>query len=558
MRLRTTSLSRACILGVLGAAIAAAGCGGSSPSDPDLDEDGFRASVDCDDTNAAINPDAAEVAYNGADDDCDATTLDDDLDEDGFVAAQDCDDDNDAINPDAVEVTYNGADDDCDATTLDDDLDEDGFVAAQDCDDDDDTIHPDATDVGWDGEDTNCDGRDLGATAASPAQRIRVDAALDGSAVVRLATNESHALVVGVSQSGLGATLSAASDGTSVDVTIGTPGALVPRRVTAFARAGGFGVVYTLPDFGANGWCHVYAHTVSNAGVVGPAVQVTAVVPAMGMAPAVNSAAFCDRDPLGVQGDSDWVFFVQPQGVVAGNTAENAQLVRRTLDLAVGSATLSPPAVFGVNQSNRGGQLLDVVHNGEIAALAYTYTYSRETKLTLWGESGMLNNASNAQVYGGEGVVFAEPSNTNPPVGVRLVGTPFDDVSNTSTFTFSRLDGAAGQRRLERAEVVVTGTGRGTPTVTYAANIGTPTTVTTMLDALGNAGAVGSGASRYTWCAADMLVGAVFGTSDAGVPVDATLTASTPVALVDSRQTATRLVHLVSAAGVHTLITEEP
>jgi len=106
-----------------------------------------------------------------------------------------------------------------------------------------------------------------------------------------------------------------------------------------------FGVVYKLPDFGANGWCHVYAQTISNAGVVGAAVQLTAVVPATGIAPAVSLASFCDRDPLGVQGDTDWVFYVQPQGVVAGTSAENAQLVRRTLDLAVGAATLSPPGV---------------------------------------------------------------------------------------------------------------------------------------------------------------------------------------------------------------------
>ena len=46
---------------------------------------------------------------------------------------------------------------------------------------------------------------------------------------------------------------------------------------------------------------------------------------------------------------------------------------------------------------------------------------------------------------------FAEPAGGQPPVGVRLVGTPFEDVGNTSTFTFSRLEGAAGSRRLERA-----------------------------------------------------------------------------------------------------------
>ncbi len=504
------------LAGLLGVSMAASGCGDSSTGyEPDIDGDGVPDVADCDDTNAAIYPGATEVAYNGADDDCDATTLDDDLDEDGFVADADCDDDDDAINPDA-------------------------------------------TDEGWDGADTNCDGRDLGASAGNPVRDVTVDAALDQRTVVRLATNDSHALVVGVSETGLGATLSAASDGTRVDLDIPTPGDLVPGRVTAFARDGGFGVVYTLPDFGANGWCHVYAHTVSNAGVVGSAVQITAEVPAVEDTPAVASAAFCNRDPLGVQGDSDWVFFIQPQGVTAGNNGENAQLVRRTLDLGVGGTTLSGPSVYGVNQANRGGQLLDVVHNGELAAMAYTYTNSIEVKLTLWSEAGMLNNGSNARVYGGEGVVFAEPAGGQPPVGVRLVGTPFEDVGNTSTFTFSRLEGAAGSRRLERAVVVVTGTGRGAPGTTYASSIGTPTTVVDTLNTLGNAGAVGTGESRYTWCADALLVGAVLGTSDAGLPVDGSFTASAPLALVDSRETATRLVHLVSAAGQYRLVTEEP
>lgn len=501
---------------LLGLAMTAAGCGDASPTpEPDLDGDGFSASADCDDDDATVNPDATEVVYNGTDDDCDALTLDDDLDEDGFLAAADCDDDDDAI-------------------------------------------HPDATDTGWDGEDSNCDERDLGASLASPVRDVRADDALDGRTVVRLATNDSHALVVGVSETGLGATLSAGSTGTSVDVVISTPGDLVPHRVTAFGRGDGFGVLYTLEDYGANSWCHVYAHTVSNAGVVGPAVQITAVVPAAGMTPAINSAALCDRDPLGVQGESDWVFFMQPQGVVAGNSGNNPQLVRRTLNLAAGGGSLSVPSVFGVNQGGAGGQLLDIVHNGEIAALAYTFTSSIETKLTLWNETGMLNNAANAQVYGGEGVVFAAPANGQPPVGVRLVGTAFDDVNDTSSFTFSRLEGAAGQRALQRVEVVVTAANRGTPGVTYTSSIGTVATVTDMLAALGNAGAVGFGDSRYTWCAADTLVGAVYGTSDAGLPIDASFSAVAPVRLVDSRQTADRVVHLVSTAGVHRLIIENP
>ncbi len=43
---------------------------------PDADVDGWRANVDCDDNDAAVNPDADEVANNGKDDDCDPATDD--------------------------------------------------------------------------------------------------------------------------------------------------------------------------------------------------------------------------------------------------------------------------------------------------------------------------------------------------------------------------------------------------------------------------------------------------------------------------------------------------
>lgn len=126
----------------------------------DEDNDGFFNDVDCDDSNASINPDQLEIPYNGLDDDCNPGTYDDDLDQDGFVLAEDCDDENGEVNPDTDEIIYNGLDDDCDTATLDDDLDQDGFDLVDDCDDENSDINPDAEEIPANQIDENCDGID--------------------------------------------------------------------------------------------------------------------------------------------------------------------------------------------------------------------------------------------------------------------------------------------------------------------------------------------------------------------------------------------------------------
>ena len=197
---------------------------------PDLDGDGYGDSsavptsvcsalqpagyldnaLDCDDSNASINPDATEVC-DGVDNDCDGLVDDDDpsvtgqttyyvdVDEDGYgdindtgegycsdpgtgysLNNDDCDDSNASINPEATEVPDNGIDEDCDGADLktwylDSDGDTFGDINAvqlsntqplnyvadnTDCDDGNVAINPNATEIPENGIDENCDGYD--------------------------------------------------------------------------------------------------------------------------------------------------------------------------------------------------------------------------------------------------------------------------------------------------------------------------------------------------------------------------------------------------------------
>ncbi|MFT4976865.1 MAG: hypothetical protein ACI8S6_002770, partial [Myxococcota bacterium] len=112
---------------------------GLDDSQLDGDGDGYAADVDCDDTDADIHPDAAELC-DSIDNDCD-----DEIDEDAADAS--------AWYPDTDEDSYGSAEDEpvtaCDQPT--------GYTDnADDCDDYDDAVNPDGVEV-CDGLDNDCD-----------------------------------------------------------------------------------------------------------------------------------------------------------------------------------------------------------------------------------------------------------------------------------------------------------------------------------------------------------------------------------------------------------------
>ena len=154
----------------------------------DDDGDGFtEVGGDCDDSDGGRYPGARE-GLDGEDDDCNGCIDDLDDDGDGFTECQefidadgdgleddpwyDCDDSNAAVNPEIAEIPYDGIDQDCNIYDL-CDLDSDGYGFVEslnpgicesgaddllDCDDVNPQIHPGIEEVPDDGLDNDCDG----------------------------------------------------------------------------------------------------------------------------------------------------------------------------------------------------------------------------------------------------------------------------------------------------------------------------------------------------------------------------------------------------------------
>ena len=149
-------------------------CDGSDdlcPADIDNDGDGVTENQgDCNDADATINPNAAEICGDGIDQDCDGSDdlcpADIDNDGDGVTENQgDCNDADATINPNAAEICGDGIDQDCDGSDdlcpADIDNDGDGVTENQgDCNDADATINPNAAEICGDGIDQDCDGSD--------------------------------------------------------------------------------------------------------------------------------------------------------------------------------------------------------------------------------------------------------------------------------------------------------------------------------------------------------------------------------------------------------------
>ena len=164
--------------------------GGNNAVDADLDGDGYWLSDgDCADADRSAHPGAAEVWYDGVDNDCSGGS-DDDADGDGAPLADDCDDTDPSRFPGADDPVGDGLDQDCDGvdgvggdgadgggdggsadggsadggsdgwTTGASDNDNDGYVQGEDCDDADPEVNPGAVERCDNQKDDDCDGYD--------------------------------------------------------------------------------------------------------------------------------------------------------------------------------------------------------------------------------------------------------------------------------------------------------------------------------------------------------------------------------------------------------------
>jgi uncharacterized delta-60 repeat protein len=122
--------------------------------------------TDCNDADAAINPGASEIPYDGIDQDCSGADLAD-VDGDGYdstavAGGTDCNDADAGINSGATEI-FDGVDNNCDGQTDEGftDADLDGYASVatggDDCDDTNGAINPGATEI-CDGIDNTCNG----------------------------------------------------------------------------------------------------------------------------------------------------------------------------------------------------------------------------------------------------------------------------------------------------------------------------------------------------------------------------------------------------------------
>lgn len=138
----------------------------------DADNDGYDASIDCNDGNSAVHPGATEICDDGIDNNCNNSTDEGcqtciDADNDSYYAQQacetpvDCNDSNANIHPGRSETCGDGIDNNCNGNIDEQcgarDEDEDGYPSTQDCNDNDPMVNPGASEL-CDGRDNNCDG----------------------------------------------------------------------------------------------------------------------------------------------------------------------------------------------------------------------------------------------------------------------------------------------------------------------------------------------------------------------------------------------------------------